>query len=100
MKINNVKDVSGLITFISENTAWSPVTVSNVINTSGYRKNGGLGSLKQLLQTLTDCAKHGADCGFSGFIYCSDTVKFFKDNRKDIVKNLEHGANETGIDIL
>jgi hypothetical protein len=88
MKINNVKNVSGLITFISENTAWSPVTVSNVVNTLGYRKNSGLKSLKKLSQTLTDCAKYGADCGFSGFIYYSDTIKFFKKTAKTSSKIL------------
>jgi hypothetical protein len=48
MKINSIKNVSGLITFISENSPWSPVTVSNVICALGCRKNGGLESLKRL----------------------------------------------------
>jgi hypothetical protein len=67
MRIKNIKNVSGLITFISENTAWSPVTVANVVCTLGYRKNGSLESLKQLSGNLAGCEKYGADCGIHGF---------------------------------
>jgi hypothetical protein len=46
MKINNIKNVSGLITFISENSGWSPVTVANAASALGYRKTAGWKALK------------------------------------------------------
>jgi hypothetical protein len=99
MKIN-IKNVSGLITYISENSAWSPVTVSNVVSALGYRKNGGLESLKELSSYLLSCAKHGADCGFHGFTMYYETVKFFRENRKDIIRNLQQCADECGVRVI
>jgi hypothetical protein len=59
-----------------------------------------LESLKSLSANLADCAKHGADGGFPGFTYYSDTLAFFRRNRKDIIKNLELTAEESGEDII
>jgi hypothetical protein len=98
MKINNIKNISGLITFISENSGWSPVTVANAASALGYRKNGGLGSLKGLSSLLVDCAKHGAGCGIHGFMMYYETVKFFQENRRDIVLNIELSAKTLGKD--
>jgi hypothetical protein len=100
MEINNIKNVSALITYISENSGWSPVTAANVANTLGYRKNGGLESLKELSSNLSDCAKYSADGGFHGFIWYSETTKFFHQNRKDIIKNLEQSAENCGQSIV
>jgi hypothetical protein len=100
MRISNIKNVSGLIIFISENTAWSPVTVANVVCTLGYRKNGGLESLKQLSGNLADCAKYGADCGIRGFTMYHETLKFFRENRRDIIRNLESGAEQNGVSVF
>jgi hypothetical protein len=45
-----------------------------------------------VVSTFTpDCAKHGADSGFT--CYC-DTLAFFRRNRQDIIKNLEYMAGE------
>jgi hypothetical protein len=49
---------------------------------------------------LVTCVKHGADSGFPGFTYCSDTIRFFKHNRKDIINDIKHTAAETGTDII
>ena len=38
--------------------------------------------------TLKDIANHGADAGFVGFTYYSDTCKFFDDNKDLIFKQL------------
>jgi hypothetical protein len=100
MGINNIKNVSGLITFISENSSWSPVTVSNVVSALGYRKNGGLESLKNLSSNLVDCAKHGANGGFTGFSMYYETVKFFRENRRDITRNIELTAKIIGKDTV
>ena len=46
--------------------------------------------------SLQDIANHGIDGGFSGFIYHSDTVKFFKRNRAEIVELVKEMADELG----
>ena len=44
--------------------------------------------------TLKDVANHGADAGFSGFIYYNETCKFFDDNKDLIFEQLlEDRAN-------
>lgn len=44
--------------------------------------------------TLRDVANHGADGGFTGFIYYSETVKFFKRNRRAILELVKEYARE------
>jgi hypothetical protein len=95
-----IVNVQGLITHIGSNSNWSTVTIRNVITALEFRTNGGLESLKGLSGYLADCAKHGADGGFPGFIYYCDTLAFFRKNRQDIVKNLELTAKELGEDII
>jgi hypothetical protein len=95
-----ITNVQGLIAYIGNNSAWSTVTIRNVITALGFHSNGGLEILKGLSGYLADCAKHGADGGFPGFIYYCDTLAFFRSNRQDIVKNLELMAEELGEDII
>lgn len=45
---------------------------------------------------LVDIANHGIDGGFSGFIYYSDTIEFFKKNRKLITGLVFEMAEEFG----
>ncbi|MDR2785440.1 MAG: hypothetical protein LBB83_05960 [Treponema sp.] len=100
MRTAKIKNIQGLISYVMENSAWQIDTIHHVITALGYRNNGGLESLKNLSTNFTDCAKHGADGGFPGFIYYSDTLSFFRQNRQDIVKNLELTAEELGQDII
>jgi hypothetical protein len=100
MHTTYIKNIQGLITYVVENSAWQVTTVHHVIAALGYRGTGGLESLKNLSTNLADCAKHGADGGFPGFIYYSNTLTFFRRNRQDIVKNLEITAGELGEDII
>jgi hypothetical protein len=86
--------------FLVRNSAWQTDTIHHVITALGYRNTGGLESLKNLSSNLADCAKHGADGGFPGFTYYSDTLAFFRRNREDIIKNLELLAGELGQDII
>lgn len=44
-----------------------------------------------------DINNHGIDGGFSGFIYYSDTVSFFKRNKAEIVELVKEMASEFGI---
>ncbi len=38
------------------------------------------------LDQLRDVASHGADAGWAGFTYYTDTLRFFSDHKKDILK--------------
>jgi hypothetical protein len=95
-----IVNVQGLVAYIGNNSAWSTITIRNVITALGFRSNGGMESLKRLSGYFTNCAKHGADGGFPGFIYYCDTLAFFRRNRQDIVKNIELRAKELGEDII
>jgi hypothetical protein len=98
--MGNIATVQGLITYVKNNSPWSAATIRNVIAALGHTPNGGRESLVELSGNLADCAKHGADGGFPGFIYYNETVAFFLHNRKDIVKNLEITANGLGEDLI
>jgi hypothetical protein len=100
MRTAHIKNIQGLVSYVTENSIWQAATIRHVITALGYRSNGGLENLKSLSANLVDCAKHGADGGFPGFTYYSDTLAFFRRNRQDIVKNLELTAEEIGEDII
>lgn len=50
--------------------------------------------------SLADVARHGADAGFPGFTYYSDTVAFFQANKRDILAMLRDLASDMGEDAL
>lgn len=47
-------------------------------------------------ESLADIANCGIDGGFTGFIYYTDTVAFFKRNRKEICELVKSMADEFG----
>jgi hypothetical protein len=49
-------------------------------------------------EQLKDIAKHGIAGGFGGFIYYRDTIKFFKNNRAEIIELVREMAQEFGQD--
>lgn len=51
------------------------------------------------MTSVMDVVNHGADSGFSGFIYYYDTHKFAMRYRKHIVKLLEYSADMLGEEI-
>ena len=55
-----------------------------------------LGGGKYAINTLRDVNRGGADAGFAGFTWHSDTVAFFKLNRKEIVALAEQQADGMG----
>jgi hypothetical protein len=97
MKIKNVKSLRH---YIAANSIFSPVTINHVISALGFSLNGSWDSLKELSAQFENCAEHGADCGFSGFIYYNETIAFFKANRQDIVNHIETTAADLGTDII
>ena len=55
------------------------------------RQSGGWSDFKEMAEDVTN---HGADCGFGGWTYYSDTVKFAKANRKAIAELSADMASE------
>lgn len=55
---------------------------------------------EELENTLSDIRNHGANVGFSGFIYYSETHEFAMKNRKAIVTMLEEQASEFGQEVV
>ena len=51
---------------------------------------------EELTGTLSDIANYGISGGFSGFIYYTDTIKFFDDNRDIILRELSSFADDIG----
>jgi len=57
------------------------------------RQAGGWSSFKEMAR---DVANHGADGGFHGFIYYSDTEPFARRNREAIAEYAEQMASDIG----
>lgn len=57
--------------------------------------------IKQLggRESLEDVTNHGASGGFCGFVYYSDTIEFFRKNKKEIIELAEDMANDFGEDV-
>jgi hypothetical protein len=97
MKITNIR---AMRSFLSQNSGFSSLTIDAVIETLGYPLQGSGLTFNQLSAELESCAEHGADCGFTGFSYYSETIPFFTFNRQDIAIHMENMAVELGTDII
>lgn len=73
---------------VSENSGISEKLVRAVLRQLG----GGA----EAWDSLRDVAGHGADGGFGGFIYYTDTVGFFKRYRAEIVELARRMADDLG----
>ena len=62
-----------------------------VINQLGYESLD-----EECVSTLQDVSEHGADGGYGQFVYYHDTIKFFDDNRTDILKSVTDMAESLG----
>ena len=49
---------------------------------------------------LEDVARYGADGGFPGFTYFSDTLEFFGKHKASIIQLAEEEAEEFGVNVL
>lgn len=54
------------------------------------------GTWTDFKQIASDVANHGADAGWSGFIWHSETCKFARRNMSDIIDMAENQASEYG----
>ncbi|MBE9242876.1 DUF7222 domain-containing protein [Synechocystis salina] len=59
-----------------------------------------MGGKSELLQHYKDVVNHGADSGFNGFIYYSETVKFWRNNKKLILESLSQLADDLGENVI
>ena len=57
-----------------------------------------MGGLETFKQSFNDVVRHGADGGFSGFIYYTETTAFFKRNRRAILAHLDAICFDLGED--
>lgn len=73
---------------LTEKTIIDPVLVRAVI-----RQAGGFSAFKEMAQ---DICEHGADSGFDGFIYYSDTIEFTERYLPTIMSVLKVYASEFG----
>jgi len=97
MKISNIKAMRN---YIYKNSGFGKRTVNNVIEALGFPLHGSGSVFKELSGQFENCAEHGANVGFCGFIYYSETIAFYFANRQDIVDHMENFAAELGTDII
>lgn len=57
-----------------------------------------LGGLERFKATFKEVNQHGADGGFHGFIYYTETTAFFKQNRRSILAHLDAICFDLGED--
>ena len=95
-----ISTIKGLYRIVKQRTGFSGRTVNSVISSLGHCLWGTAEDFKELSDILINCSNHGANVGFSGFIYYSDTVPFYKKHRQDIVSHMEQTAAELGTDII
>jgi len=55
---------------------------------------------EDLKANLEDIMNHGVDGGFSGFIYYTDTIEFFDNNRELILSELSDLADSVGESVI
>lgn len=73
-------------------------TTAQVIRDSGIPGRLVRAVIRQLggKDPLEDICQHGIDSGFHGFIYYSDTIAFFKRNRREISELVRQQAEDFG----
>ena len=100
MKTKRIKRIEELAYYVGCNSTFSHLTIASVIKTLGFPLIGKGETFIELSTQFENCAEHGADIGIPGFIYYSETIPFFLENRQDIVKHMEQTAEEMGTDII
>lgn len=64
---------------------------------SVIEQSGGWDSFKE---SAIDVSRYGANCGYSGFIYYSETCGFFDANKKAILGLLSSQARDFGTNVV
>ena len=79
--LNNLSNVEELEKIVKTSLKNSVISQLGLTNTY----HGGGDNFDDALQVLRDIVNNGADGGFSGFIYYTETVKFVNENKRDIL---------------
>lgn len=58
------------------------------------------GGWESFEESAVDVARYGANCGYSGFIYYSETCGFFDANRQSIIRALSDSASDIGSNVI
>jgi hypothetical protein len=96
-----ISTIHGLQRYLKRYLGFTGRTITSVIFALGYPpQRSAWKDFKELSRLLADCSKHGADAGFTGFSYYTDTVDFFIKHRQDIIKHMEHNAEQAGVDVI
>lgn len=64
---------------------------------SVIEQSGGWNAFKE---SALDVSRYGANCGYSGFIYYSETLAFFNANRREILGLLSSQARDFGTNVV
>jgi hypothetical protein len=97
----NITTIQGLVGYLTNNSSFTDKTIHAVIIALGYHTSHSTKKdFMELSRELKEISEHGADCGWSGFTYYSDTIAFYKKHRQDIVSHMEQTAAEMGTDII
>ena len=95
------KTIRSLKSYLNNYSNFSDDTIQNVITALGFDPvHATREEVKELSGVFKKCSEKGADSGFSGFYYYSETAAFFMANRQDIVRHMENKAAEMGTDIF
>ena len=94
-----IQSIKGLRNYLYSNSGFTKKTVNSVIKALGYPLNGSQW-FRELTAIFSDCSRKGANVGFTGFSYATDTAAFFTENRKDIIAHMVQTAADSGLDIL
>ena len=71
---------------------------NNIIEQLGYNLDGS--DADDLMTYLGDVNNSGADAGYNGFTYYTETEKFFDDNRNEILSTLVDISDEMGTNVM
>jgi hypothetical protein len=96
-----ISTIHGLQRYLKRYSGFTGKTINSVIIALGYHPlHGTAKDFKELSGVFVDCSKHGADAGFTGFSYYTDTVSFYTKHRRDIINNMEHIAEKLETDVI
>jgi len=97
----SISTIHGLQLYLKKNSGFSNRTINNVILSLGYPPlHSTVKQFKELSGIFVDCAKKGAETGFTGFTYSPELLKFFQKNRSDIIIRMELDAAGMLIDLI
>ena len=100
-KINNKERKQNMTTATTKKQS-----LVNLINSTNIPESlvravvSQMGGWESFKQSAPDITRHGIDGGYHGFIYYSDTLRFTKRNRKEIIEMASQQSKEFGMGLV